>query len=144
MGYIKFDKSQLVNLEYSLRKEFLRSNETGGYSCSTIINCNTRKYHGLLVSPQPAIDNDNHVLLSSIDESIIQHDVDFNLGIHKYQGDIYNPKGHKYLIDFSTEPIPTQTYRVGGVMLSKEIMMCTKGNLLSVKYTLLDAHSPTK
>ena len=144
MGYIKFDKSQLVNLEYSLRKEFLRSNETGGYSCSTIINCNTRKYHGLLVSPQPAIDNDNHVLLSSIDESIVQHGVDFNLGIHKYQGDIYNPKGHKYLIDFSTEPIPTQTYRVGGVMLSKEIMMCTKGNLLIVKYTLLDAHSPTK
>lgn len=144
MGYIKFDKSQLVNLEYSLCKEFLRSNETGGYSCSTIINCNTRKYHGLLVTPQPAIDNDNHVLLSSIDESIIQHNADFNLGIHKYQGDIYNPKGHKYLIDFSTEPIPTQTYRVGGVILSKEIMMYTKSNLLIVKYTLIDAHSPTK
>ncbi|MDP4291297.1 MAG: glycogen debranching enzyme N-terminal domain-containing protein, partial [Bacteroidota bacterium] len=101
MEYIKFDKSQLVNLEYSLRKEFLRSNQTGAYISSTIINCNTRKYHGLLVTPQPGIDNDNHVLLSSVDETIIQHDLDFNLGIHKYQGDIYNPKGHKYISDFS-------------------------------------------
>lgn len=144
MGYIKFDKSQLVNLEYSLRKEFLRSNQNGAYSSSTIISCNTRKYHGLLVAPQPGIDQDNHVLLSSIDESIIQHDVDFNLGIHKYQGDIYNPKGHKYLIDFTAEPVPTQTYRVGGVILTKEIMLCTKTDQLIVKYTLTDAHSPTK
>ena len=144
MGYIKFDKSQLVNLEYSLRKEFLRSNQNGAYACSTIISCNTRKYHGLLVTPQLGIDSDNHVLLSSIDESVIQHDADFNLGIHKYQGDIYNPKGHKYLIDFTAEPIPTQTYRVGGVILSKEIMLCTKINQLIVKYTLIDAHSPTK
>lgn len=144
MSYIKFDKSQLVNLEYSLTKEFLRSNQNGAYSCSTIISCNTRKYHGLLITPQPGIDNDNHVLLSSIDETVIQHDADFNLGIHKYQGDIYNPKGHKYLIDFSAEPIATQTYRVGGVILSKEIMFCTQINQLIVKYTLIDAHSPTK
>jgi predicted glycogen debranching enzyme len=144
MGYIKFDKSQLVNLEYSLRKEFLRSNQTGGYACSTIINCNTRKYHGLLVAPQPGIDNENHVLLSSMDESIVQHDSEFNLGIHKYQGDIYNPKGHKYLVDFSMDLVPTQTYRVGGVLFSKEIVFCTKINQLIIRYTLIEAHSPTK
>lgn len=144
MDYIKFDKNQLVNLEYSLRKEFLRSNRSGAYSCSTIINCNTRKYHGLLVAPQPAIDNDSHVLLSSLDETVIQHNSEFNLGIHRYMGDVYNPKGHKYLVDFTIEPIPKQTYRVGGVLLTKEIMMVENKDQVIIKYTLLDAHSPTK
>lgn len=144
MDYIKFDKSQLVNLEYSLKKEFLRSNRSGAYSCSTIVNCNTRKYHGLLVAPQPAIDNDEHVLLSSLDETVIQHNSEFNLGIHRYMGDVYNPKGHKYLVDFTIEPIPKQTYGVGGVLLTREIMMVENKDQVIIKYTLLDAHSPTK
>ncbi|MCK9618672.1 MAG: amylo-alpha-1,6-glucosidase [Lentimicrobiaceae bacterium] len=144
MAYIQFDKLQLINLEYSLSKELLRSSRTGSYASSTIVNCNTRKYHGMLVTPQPAIDNDNHVLLSSFDETVIQHDAEFNLGIHKYPGDNYFPKGHKYIRDFTAEPIPKQTYRVGGVVLDKEILFTHKYDLLIIKYTLREAHSPTK
>ncbi len=59
MGYITFDKQQLINLEYSLQKELLRSNRSGSYASTTIIGCNTRKYHGLLVSLQPQIDNEH-------------------------------------------------------------------------------------
>ena len=58
MSYLKFDKSQLVNLEYSLRKETIRSNRAGSYSSSTIIGCNTRKYHGALVCPIEEIDGE--------------------------------------------------------------------------------------
>src|ERR1035437_4002753 len=100
MSYLKFDSSQLINLEYSLNKEILRTNRSGSYSCSTIIGCNTRKYHGLLVCSIDGIDGERHVLLSSLDETIIQHDSEFNLGIHKYQGDYFIPKGHRYVQDF--------------------------------------------
>jgi predicted glycogen debranching enzyme len=96
MSYLKFDKLQLVNLEYSLKKEFIRSNRAGSYSSSTIIGCNTRKYHGLLVCPIDEIDGEKHVILSSLDLTVIQHDAEFNLGIHKFPGGIYYPKGHKY------------------------------------------------
>jgi predicted glycogen debranching enzyme len=144
MSYIQFDKSQLVNLEYCLARELLRSNRAGSYASSTIINCNTRKYHGLLITPQPGIDNENHVLLSSLDETIIQREAEFNLGIHKYPGGIYNPKGHKYLRDFSTEPIPKLTYRVGGVILAKEMIFTSQEDRMIIKYTLEDAHSPTR
>jgi len=144
MSYINFDKSQLVNLEYSLSRELLRSNRAGSYASSTIINCNTRKYHGMLVTNQPGIDNENHVLLSSLDETVIQMDSEFNLGIHKYPGGVYNPKGHKYLRDFSTEPYPKMTYRVGGVILTKEMVFTTHEDRMLIKYTLVDAHSPTK
>jgi len=144
MSYINFDKSKLVNLEYSLNRELLRSNRAGSYANSTIVNCNTRKYHGLLVTPQPGIDNENHVLLSSLDETVIQMDSEFNLGIHKYPGGVYNPKGHKYLRDFVTEPYPKMTYRVGGVILTKEMVFTTHEDRMLIKYTLVDAHSPTK
>ena len=50
MGYISFDKNQLVNLEYSLKRELIRTSRSGAYASSTIINCNTRKYHGLLIA----------------------------------------------------------------------------------------------
>lgn len=143
MSYINFDKSQLVNLEYSLSRELLRSNRAGSYANSTIVNCNTRKYHGILVTPQPGIDHDNHVLLSSLDETIIQREAEFNLGIRKYPGGKYEPKGHKYIRDFSTEPIPKITYRVGGVVLTKEMLFTTREDRMIFKYTLVEAHSPT-
>lgn len=144
MAYIKFDKTQLINLEYSLRRELLRSNRAGAFASTTIINCNTRKYHGLLVVPQPQFGSDPHVLLSSLDETVIQHDADFNLGIHKYQNGTYAPKGHKYVRNFELDPTPKITYRVGGVVLEKEILFSSHENQVLLKYTLVEANSPTK
>ena len=86
MAYLKFNKDELVNLEYSLKREVLATNRAGGYMSSTIIGCNTRKYHGLLILPIEEFDGENHVLLSNLDETVIQHGREFNLGIHKYPG----------------------------------------------------------
>jgi predicted glycogen debranching enzyme len=144
MAYLKFDKDQLVNLEYSLNKEILRTNRSGSYSCSTIIGCNTRKYHGVLICPVEGIDGEKHVLLSSLDETIIQHDSEFNLGIHKYQGDYFIPKGHRYVRDFEAETIAKTVYNVGGVVLVKESLMVQREEQVIIKYTLEDAHSATK
>ena len=143
MSYINFDKNQLVNLEYSLKRELLRSNRAGSYASTTIIGCNTRKYHGLLITPQPGIDNENHVLLSTLDETVIQHGESFNLGIHSYPNGVFHPKGHKYVRDFTTDPFPRITYRVGGVILAKETIFMAEDRVL-LKYTLVEANSPTR
>jgi len=143
MSYLTFEKSQLTNLEYALSRELLRTNRSGSFACTTIIGCNTRKYHGLLICPQPAIDDELHVLLSSIDETIIQHDAEFNLALHKFANNTWYPRGHKYLVDFQAEPVPALFYRVGGVHLKKEMLLASDDRLL-MRYTLLDAHSPTK
>ncbi len=143
MDYLKFDKSKLVNLEYSLTREMLRSNRAGSYSSTTIIGCNTRKYHGLLVTHQPQLDGGMHVLLSMLDETIIQHDQEFNLAIHKYKGEKYNPKGHKYITDFNIDTNLRLTYRVGGVLFTKELLFAGNEDSIIIKYTLVEAHSPT-
>ncbi|MEG1839529.1 MAG: glycogen debranching enzyme N-terminal domain-containing protein, partial [Bacteroidaceae bacterium] len=144
MSYLRFDKTLMINLEESLPREILRTNRSGAYHCTTVIDCNTRKYHGLLVIPVPELDDENHVLLSSLDETVVQHGAEFNLGIHKYAGDNYSPKGHKYIRDFDCEKIPTTTYRVGGVVLKKEKVFVHHENRILIRYTLLDGHSLTK
>jgi len=143
MSFLKFDKMELVNLEYSLCREVIRSNRAGSYASTTIIGCNTRKYHGLLVCPIDEFDGDNHVLLSTFDATVIQHNQEFNLGIHKYEGDLYVPRGHKYVRDFDAETVSRITYRVGGVVLSRESVLVEKEDQILLKYTLEDAHSDT-
>jgi predicted glycogen debranching enzyme len=139
MTYLKFDKTQLINLEYSLSKEILRSNRAGSYCSTTLVYCNTRKYHGLLITPIEQQHGDRHVLLSSFDETIVENKSEFNLGIHKYQGDVYSPKGHKYLRDFHANPIPTHIYRVGGVIIRKESLLVEKEDQILLRYTILES-----
>ena len=143
MSYLRFEKALMTNLEESLPKELLRTNRSGAYSCSTIVDCNIRKYHGLLVVPVPELDDENHVLLSSLDCTVIQHGAEFNLGLHKYQGNNYSPKGHKYIREFDCDKIPTTLYRVGGVILKKEFLFQNYEDRLLIRYTLVDGHSAT-
>lgn len=141
--YISFDTVKMTNLRESLGKEILCTNDTGAYCSTTIVGCNTRKYHGLLVVPIPELDNDLHVLLSSLDETIIQHGAEFNLALHKYQGDNWSPNGHKYIRSFEWKSFPTTIYRIGGVLLQKEIHFRRSESRVIIRYTLLDAHSTT-
>lgn len=143
MSYLRFDKTLMTNLEESLPREILRTNRSGAYHCSTIVDCNTRKYHGLLVIPVPEMDDENHVLLSALDETVIQHGAEFNLGLHKYHGDNFSPRGHKYIRVYECDKVPTTIYRVGGVILKKEKVFVHHENRILIRYTLVDAHSET-
>ena len=143
MSYLRFEKAVMTNLEESLRRELLRTNRSGAYACSTIVDCNTRKYHGLLVVPVPELDDENHVLLSSLDVTVVQHGAEFNLGLHKYQGNNYSPKGHKYIREFDCDKVPTTIYRVGGVVLKKEVVFQHYEDRILLRYTLVDGHSAT-
>ena len=139
MSYINFDKAELVNLKYSLNKELLRTNRAGSYANTTVITTNTRKYHGLLVTPQPNIDDNNHVLLSEIDETIIANDFEFHVGMRMYPGGVYEPKGHKYLREFVSDPNPKLTFRMGGIIFVKEYIFAANDDRLFIKYTLENA-----
>jgi predicted glycogen debranching enzyme len=142
MSYLKFEKALMTNLQESIRKEVLQTSRSGAYASSTVVDCNTRKYHGLLVVPIPSIDDENHVLLSSLDASVIQHGAEFNLGLHFYYGGAVNPNGHKYIRSFEFDKVPTTIYRVGGVILKKEVLFETYNDRVLIRYTIDDAHSP--
>jgi predicted glycogen debranching enzyme len=142
MSYLKFDKDRLVNLEYSLFREIIRSNRAGSYMSTTLNGCNTRKYHGLLVCPVAAFGGDKHVLLSSLDVTVIQKGEEFDLGIHRYSGGHYNPKGHQYFSDITVNKIPKFKYKLGGAVVSMERLLVENEQQILIKYTLEESNSP--
>ncbi len=142
MSYLKFEKSQLINLEFALKREFIRTNRSGAYGSTTVINCNTRKYHGLLVCPLQDGEGEKHVLLSMVDPTIVFNKYEFNLGIHKYSGGVYEPKGHKYIEALETDALPRVIYDIGGVKLAVEQVLDDEDFRVLLKYTVLDTPKP--
>ena len=143
MAFLKFNKSELVNLEYSLKREIMLANKTGAYCNTSIVTCNTRRYHGLLAVPVEKFDGYRHIMLSSLDESLTLRGKRFNLGIHCY-GDIYEPRGHKYIVDFDADPVPAITYKIGEIVFRKSIVLSPDENQLLIKYELVSAPAKVK
>lgn len=143
MAFLKFNKSELVNLSYSLKREIVRANKTGAYCNTSIVTCNTRRYHGLLAVTLDRFNGDRYMLLSCMDESLIVDGKQFNLGIHCY-GDSYEPRGHKYVVDFGADPVSAITYKVGEVVFRKSLMLVRDRAQLLIKYELVSSPAPVR
>ena len=127
---MKFEKEKL-SLEEGLKKEWLITNGIGGYSSSTIVGANTRKYHGLLVAPLMPPGN-RQVILSKLDESIEIEGKSYNLYTNVCKDFISD--GYKNLVSFEKEYIPIFTYQVEDVSIKKFICMEHGKNTVSVFY----------
>ncbi len=84
-----------------LSREWLISNQLGSYASSTVINCNTRRYHGLLVSanipPLGRIVTANNFL-----ERLTIDGVEHQLCNFEFNGAIH-PEGFKYQTSFQRQ-----------------------------------------
>ena len=138
MAFLKFNKSELVNLSYSLKREILGANKTGAYCNTSIVTCNTRRYHGLLAVTLDRFGGDKFLLLSDLDETLVVNGKQFNLGIHCY-GDSYEPRGHKYVVDFSADPVPQITCKVGDTLFRKTLVLAPDRDQVLVKFEVLEA-----
>ena len=143
MAFLKFNKSELVNLSYSLKREILSASKTGAYCNTSILTCNTRRYHGLLAVTLDRFGGDKFLLLSALDESLIVNGKQFNLGIHCY-GELYEPRGPKYVVEFEGDPVPQITYKVGDILFRKSILLVPDQDQVLIKFELLDAPAKVK
>ena len=129
---MRYAKEEL-ELDKALEKEWIITNGIGGFASSTIIGANTRKYHGLLVSPiiPPAR---RRLILSKLDESIeisgIKYELFTNVGKN------YISQGYKYQESFSKELLPTFEYKVEDVVITKTICMEHFKNTVGVYYKI--------
>ena len=122
------------DLAASLRHEWLETNGLGGYASSTLQNCNTRKYHGLLVA---ALENPagRYSLLSKFEDTLITGGREFPLSCNRHPGILY-PDGHRNLAEFHLAAGPVFLYDVAGVRLMKSILMVHGENTVLVRYDL--------
>lgn len=137
---MKLTKEHL-NLEDGLTKEWIITNGIGGYSASSIIGANTRKYHGLLIAPltPPAR---RFLILSKVDESI-----EFNGEKHILFTNVnkdYISKGYEYQQTFEKDYIPTFTYKIENVEITKKICMAYGKNLVGIYYKVKNGDKNSK
>ena len=137
---MRYAKEEL-ELDKALEKEWIITNGIGGFASSTIIGANTRKYHGLLVSPiiPPAR---RRLILSKLDESIeiggIKYELFTNVGKN------YISQGYKYQESFSKELLPTFEYKVEDVIITKTICMEHFKNTVGVYYKIRNGAKHSK
>ena len=137
---INIDEKQCLNIKEALRLEWLETNGLGGYASSTILNCHTRRYHGLLVAnlTEPP---GRFVLLSKFEESLLIKDTEFFLSLHKYPG-TFQPLGYKYMQRFQSRPAPKFIFQIGNTIIHKTILMPQGENSVMVKYSCESSEEP--
>lgn len=129
------------NYSTAIQSEWLETNGLGGWSSSSIINANTRRYHGLLVAATnpPA---ERTVLLSKLDETIVIGNDRVELGCNCYNGNVIHPHGYQFLKSFSKGLFPEWIYETEAVQLKKTIAMIHGENTVVVWYEVLKAKQP--
>lgn len=127
-----FDKAACQNTRRALRKEWLLTNGLGDYSSSSILGCNTRKYHGLLVVNTL---HGRQVLLSALEESVTGGGKEFFLSTRQHPNTLY-PHGHEYQESFVLEDLPKFSYRVGDVRIHREILLLPGQSRLLLRWTV--------
>jgi len=130
-----------MNLESGLNKEWIITNGIGGYSYSTTIGCNTRKYHGLLVAPlvPPAR---RHLILSKLDEALEINGKEHILYTNMCKN--YISEGYKNLVRFEKEFIPIFSYKVKETEIKKIICMEYGKNTVCVYYKIKNGEYDAK
>ncbi|NBP05552.1 MAG: amylo-alpha-1,6-glucosidase [Bacteroidetes bacterium] len=134
-----FTQAQLHKNDFHLHREWLRTSPHGAYASSSLSNCHSRKYHGILVLP------DKHeqmqVMLSSLDETLLAYEDKFELATHRYP-DAIHPVGYQYLESVDVDEAISWTYRVDQVKFKKTLVLSPAENRLWVKYELLETNIP--
>jgi predicted glycogen debranching enzyme len=119
-------------LESLLGREWLVTNQLGAYASSTVVGCNTRRYHGLLVAPtRPPLGR--VVLLAKLQEVVLVEGRIFELSVNEFP-DTIHPQGHQHLVDFQIDPVVCWQYDVDGVRIDKQLVLYQRANVACISY----------
>jgi predicted glycogen debranching enzyme len=133
---INLTREAFARFDDTVGKEWLVTNGLGGYSASTVLGVNTRKYHGLLVAAlHPP--GDRTVCLAKLDEDVIGGNSVYRLGANDFQDSIY-PEGYRFLKEFGVAPFPSYTYSVPDIEVTKTIFMPKGKNAVAAIYKVLN------
>ncbi|HET7002843.1 MAG TPA: amylo-alpha-1,6-glucosidase [Puia sp.] len=133
-------QSELNHFDSAIQYEWLETNGLGGWSGSSVLNCNTRRYHGLLVAAtNPPAERMN--LLSKLDEAIVTQDGRFELATNQYADHVIHPAGYQYLQQFFRDLFPEWIYELNGIRIGKTIAMPHGENTTLIIYDVLNAET---
>ncbi len=117
--------------------EWLLANGSGGFASSTVVGCNTRRYHGLLIAATtPPVGR--VMALNRLGELLIvdgKADQILRTSISQFHQTFF-PRGEQYLRRFELGEVATFHFDVEGVRIVKEVLAVWQRNIVGVRYTL--------
>lgn len=121
-----------ADIEALLDKEWLLTNGRGGYCASTVVGCNTRRYHGLLVGSVTPPTNRVMALANCLDKVIVGEDV-LELSTFEFAGK-FVPSGYTYLKGFSQDVGVHFWYETDFFDLSKSVYLLRDADAVAIVY----------
>jgi len=130
------------DIETLLAREWLLTNGRGGYASSSIVGCNTRAYHGLLVgSLQPPI---NRVMaLSNCLEKIISEGETFHISTFEF-GDTFAPEGFRFLKAFRRDIGAHFDFALPNVELIRSVYLQRQTDTVAIVYDFTRVQEPVE
>ena len=135
-----FDHDVTTNPDAATRIEWLETDGRGGYASDTILNCHTRKYHGLLVAPALELDA-KFVFLSKLETTLTADGKTVELSTNRYP-DAIHPQGYRVQSQFRQDLWPSVTWEVAGVVLKRSVMMLPGEHTTLIRYDLIQSPTP--
>jgi predicted glycogen debranching enzyme len=131
---VRLGKADWSSWGRAIEKEWLLTNGIGGFSSSTVVGGNSRRYHGLLIaSLKPPVQR--HLVLSQLHETVIADGREYDL--HAFSTGDYVKKGFNHLQSFELSPLPVFTYSIGDILIEKTITMVYGQNTVAVVYRVI-------
>jgi predicted glycogen debranching enzyme len=145
---VALERDRLCELDLALTREWLETSGSGAYASSTVLGCNTRRYHGLLVAPFAGHAR-RHVFLTRLEDSvhavsaepIVEERHEFALSMARYRG-LFHPQGHRALQRFELAPFPRWVFRIGEQELTRELLLVRGETCVLVRYSLSGVGPP--
>lgn len=137
-----FKKSSGLTLEQALDLEWIETNGLGGYASSTLVNCHTRKYHGLLVSKLDSLP-DKYVLLSKLEDVIRTNGDTYYLSAHQYPNH-FEDGSFASFNEYIQASHPIFSYQFADFQLTKEIVLLADEDTVLIKYKIIAPSSDIK
>jgi predicted glycogen debranching enzyme len=140
MDPMTLPRSDFVDEDGALAREWLVTNGLGGFACGTIALANTRRYHGLLIaSLSPPVERT--LMVAKLDVTVRYQERTFELACNEYADGTIAPRGYTHLAAFHLEDgIPVWTYALAAARLEQRIWMAQGRNTTYVSFTL--RHAP--
>jgi predicted glycogen debranching enzyme len=123
-----------------LEKEWLLTNSRGGFASTSIIGCNTRRYHGLLIGSHLPPAN-RIAALSNCLESMTGKDGQFSLSNFEFDRTI-DPNGYSHLLEFRKDLGVHFEYETALADVTKSIFLLPDSDIVALVYEFSNVRQP--
>jgi predicted glycogen debranching enzyme len=124
IAVVRFGTQVCGSLAEGATREWLVADGRGGYAMGTVCGLRTRRYHGLLVVADPTPARRAMALASLDPVLLLPGGARVRLATHEWASGAVDPRGHVHLERFDlTEGLPRWRWRVGDVVLERELAM---------------------